>query len=88
MAKKQVKKKVVKGKKSVSKAPQVNKAKKLYRSNDKKILAGVLAGIAEYFNYDPTLVRLLFVLLVIITGIVPGILIYILAALLVPKKAF
>lgn len=88
MAKKQVKKKVVKSKKSVSKAPQANKAKKLYRSTDKKILAGVLAGIAEYFNYDPTLVRLLFVLLVILTGIVPGILVYILAALLVPKKAF
>ncbi len=64
------------------------KAKTLYRATDKKILAGVLAGIAEYFNYDPTLVRLLFVLLVIVTGIIPGVLVYILAALVMPKKAY
>ena len=42
-------------------------AKKLYRSNKEKLLAGVLGGFAEYFNTDPTIVRLLFILLAIIT---------------------
>ena len=89
MAKKQVKKKSVKSVKNSKKSkPIAKKAKTLYRATDKKILAGVLAGIAEYFNYDPTLVRLLFILLVIVTGIIPGILVYILAALVMPKKAY
>lgn len=35
--------------------------KKLYRSRSNRILAGVLGGIGEYFNIDPTLIRLLFV---------------------------
>ncbi|HLS20651.1 MAG TPA: PspC domain-containing protein [Bacillota bacterium] len=35
--------------------------KRLYRSNRERMLAGVLGGIAEYFNIDPTFVRLLFV---------------------------
>lgn len=88
MAKKQAKKKNVKSSKSLKKTKQAKKAKKLYRATDKKVLAGVLAGIAEYFNYDPTLVRLLFILLVLVTGVIPGILIYILAALLIPKKVY
>lgn len=35
--------------------------KRLYRSRKERMLAGILGGIAEYFNIDPTLVRLLFV---------------------------
>ncbi len=35
--------------------------KRLYRSRDDRMIAGVCGGIAEYFNIDPTLVRLLFV---------------------------
>ncbi|MEJ2411425.1 MAG: PspC domain-containing protein [Anaerolineales bacterium] len=35
--------------------------KRLYRSQDDRMIAGVCGGIAEYFNVDPTLVRLLFV---------------------------
>ncbi|HLR40946.1 MAG TPA: PspC domain-containing protein [Virgibacillus sp.] len=36
--------------------------KRLYRSMNERMLAGVLGGIAEYFEIDPTIVRLLFVL--------------------------
>jgi len=36
--------------------------KRIYRSTKERMIAGVLGGIAEYFNIDPTLVRLLFVL--------------------------
>ncbi len=38
-----------------------NEYKRLYRSADDRMIAGVCAGIAEYFDVDPTLIRLLFV---------------------------
>ena len=55
------------------------KEKRLYKSNDKKI-CGVCGGIAEYFGVDPTLVRIIYALLVIFTGV--GILPYIIAAII------
>jgi phage shock protein C len=42
--------------------------RKLYRSRNDRMLAGVAGGIAEYSNIDPTLVRVLFVLLAVVTG--------------------
>jgi phage shock protein C len=42
--------------------------RKLYRSRTERMLAGVCGGIAEYSNMDPTLVRVLFVVLAFITG--------------------
>jgi phage shock protein PspC (stress-responsive transcriptional regulator) len=42
--------------------------KRLYRSVDDRMIAGVCGGIAEYFDIDPTLVRLLFVLGIFVTG--------------------
>jgi phage shock protein PspC (stress-responsive transcriptional regulator) len=57
--------------------------KRLYKSNDKK-LDGVCAGIAEYFDIDPTLIRLLWVLGTIFVG--AGILAYIIAAIVMPRK--
>lgn len=56
--------------------------KKLQKSN-KKIICGVCAGVAEYFNIDPTIVRLLMIIAVIL-GFGTGVLIYILAALIMP----
>lgn len=60
--------------------------KKLYRSEDNKILAGVIGGMGEYFNVDPVVLRVLYVLLTVFTGVVPGIVAYILAVLVVPKQ--
>jgi phage shock protein PspC (stress-responsive transcriptional regulator) len=57
--------------------------KKLYRSN-KKWLAGVCAGVAEYLNLDPTIIRVLWVILSLIYGI--GILAYIIAWIMIPKN--
>ena len=59
-----------------------NNSKRIYKSNDRKI-AGVCAGIAEYFDIDPTLVRLLFFLLVFLVG--NGILTYIACAVIFPR---
>ena len=61
-------------------------AKRLYRSNTDKTLAGVCGGIAEYFDTDPTLVRLAWVIITFITGLVPGLLAYIIAAALIPRE--
>lgn len=59
--------------------------KRLYRSTTDTMLAGVCAGLAEYANLDPTLVRLLFVLAFFGTG--PGIFIaYLIMMLVIPQK--
>ena len=58
--------------------------KKLYRSETNKMIAGVCGGIAEYFDIDATLVRLGFAVFSIIGG--SGILLYLAAAVIIPKK--
>ena len=60
--------------------------KKLYLSSDKKIL-GVCGGIGEYFEMDPSIIRLAWIVLTVLTGIFPGIFAYVLAALVIPKNA-
>ena len=57
--------------------------KKLYRNTDNRIIAGVCAGLAEYINIDPTIVRLIWAL-VGLTG--TGIVAYLVAALIIPEK--
>ena len=59
--------------------------KKLYKSNKNKMLDGVCGGIAEYFNIDPTLVRLGWVVFCALGG--SGVLAYIVAALIIPRDA-
>lgn len=58
--------------------------KKLRRSDENKLIAGVLAGLADYFRQDPVLFRLAAIVLLILTGIFPGLLIYIAAWILMP----
>ncbi|MGN0267861.1 MAG: PspC domain-containing protein [Lachnospiraceae bacterium] len=58
-------------------------SKRLYKSND-RMLDGVCAGIAEYFDIDPTLVRLGWVLFCALGG--SGILAYIVAAVIIPRN--
>lgn len=56
--------------------------KKLYKSLVNRMLCGVCGGIAEYFNIDPTLVRLVWVIITLMGG--AGILAYIIAAIIIP----
>jgi len=63
-----------------------SKSKKLYRSKDDSIFAGVCGGLAEFFGDDPALVRIIFVLLALINGF--GILLYIALAIIIPKEPF
>lgn len=58
--------------------------KHLYKSRNNRVISGVIGGIGEYFNVDPTLLRLIWLLVVIFTGLVPGLLVYIIAMLVVP----
>ena len=58
--------------------------KKLYRVENGKVLCGVCAGLAEYFNIDPTLVRVGWAVLSCFAG--AGILAYLIAAIIIPVK--
>lgn len=58
--------------------------KRLYRSNTNRMLFGVAGGIADYFNMDPTIVRILWVLIALFGG--TGVLIYIIAAIIMPQE--
>jgi len=58
--------------------------KKLYRSETNRVLAGVAGGLGEYFVIDPTLIRLLFVLLTVFGG--GGVLVYIILWILIPSE--
>ena len=58
--------------------------KKLYKSNDNKMIDGVCGGIAEYFGIDPTIIRLAWAIFCLMGG--SGILAYILAAVIIPSN--
>lgn len=58
--------------------------KRLYKSNKNKMIDGICGGIAEYFNLDPTLVRLGWVVFCALGGC--GILAYIIAAIIIPRN--
>lgn len=57
--------------------------KRLYKSETNKILTGTCGGLGEYFNIDPTIVRLIFVIGTFFSGF--GVLLYIVAALIMPS---
>jgi len=60
--------------------------KRLYRSTSNRVLGGICGGVWEYFDIDPTVVRLIWIIIVIFTGFVPGILAYIIALFVIPEK--
>ena len=59
--------------------------KKLTRARTDKVIGGVLGGFSEYINVDPTVVRLGYVLLTLVTCF-SGILFYLIAWIVIPKK--
>lgn len=60
--------------------------KRLYKSDKDKQVSGVLSGIADYFELDPTVVRVGYVLLTVLTGIVPGVIAYFVMAIIMPNE--
>lgn len=61
--------------------------KRLKRSQQERMIAGVCGGLAKYMNVDATIVRLVFVILTVFTAVIPGILIYIIMWIIVPKDS-
>ncbi|GAA0589649.1 hypothetical protein GCM10009001_01930 [Virgibacillus siamensis] len=57
-------------------------SKRLYRSGSNRILAGVCAGIAKYFHIDPTIIRLLFAVSILLEAF--GIILYIICIFVIP----
>ena len=58
--------------------------KKLYRSRSNTMISGVCGGLAEYIGMDPTVVRLLYVLLSLFSAAFPGLILYIIAMFIIP----
>jgi phage shock protein C len=59
--------------------------KRLTLNQSDKKLTGLCGGIAAYLDIDPTVVRLIVLTIIIMTGVVPGLLLYLLAAVITPK---
>ena len=59
--------------------------KRLYKSRENRVICGVCGGIGEYFNIDPTIIRLILVLLACTTT---GIIAYIVAAIIMPERNY
>lgn len=60
--------------------------KKLYRSRDERMVAGVCGGVGEYFNADPTVIRIIFVILAILGFGVGGLVLYLAMWLIIPEE--
>ncbi len=60
--------------------------KKLFKSNDDKVFTGLIGGLGEHFDTDPVLLRVLWLLMLVLTGLIPGLIIYLVASALVPRK--
>lgn len=61
-------------------------AKRLFRSEKNKVFAGICGGVGEYFEVDPAMIRLIWLLATFFTGVVPGIIAYIFATFIVPRR--
>lgn len=60
--------------------------KRLYKSKDNKVISGVMGGLGEYFDIDPVVFRVAYTAFSFFTGIAPGVLAYILMAIVMPSS--
>lgn len=58
----------------------------LHRSKTDKMITGLVGGVAEYFHVNSALVRLIWVLVVVFTGFFPGVVVYAVGIVVVPKS--
>ncbi len=65
---------------------ELNSPKRLTRSRSDRMLAGICGGLANYLIVDPTIVRLVFALATFFTAVFPGVLIYLIMWVVVPKE--
>ncbi len=60
--------------------------KKLYRSKKNRMIAGICGGIGEYFDIDPTLVRVIYIIVSVFSVAFPGILVYLILWVIIPHS--
>ena len=60
--------------------------KKLYRSKKNRMIAGICGGIGEYFDIDPTLVRVIYIVVSVFSIAFPGILVYLILWVIIPHS--
>lgn len=60
--------------------------KKLHRSDNSKVASGVFGGLGEWMEVSPGILRVGYIVLMVLTGILPGLLLYFAAHYLIPKK--
>ena len=60
--------------------------KRLERDKERAVVSGVLAGLANYFGQDPVLFRVMAITFLVLTGVFPGLLLYIVAWVIIPKQ--
>lgn len=65
---------------------ETHEQKRLYRSKTNRVFAGICGGLGEYMNVDPVVLRLIWVLVVIFTGIFPGVIAYLITIFIVPER--
>jgi phage shock protein C len=65
---------------------QTESPKRLIRSRTDRMIAGICGGLAQYFNLDVSIIRILFVVLTIFTAGFPGVLVYIIMWIVVPEQ--
>lgn len=63
----------------------MNTSRRLKRSSHDRMIAGVCGGLAEYFDLDPTLARVGYVLISVLSAGFPGILVYIVMWMIIPE---
>ena len=61
--------------------------KKLYRSRTDRMIGGVCGGLGKYLSLDATVVRLIAVVLMVLTGVIPGVIAYLVLMLIVPLES-
>jgi len=62
--------------------------KRLYKSNTNKVISGVCGGLGEYFNFDPSIIRVIWVLIIVFTAGLGGTFAYIICAIVLPNKPY
>ncbi|MDR0219847.1 MAG: PspC domain-containing protein [Lachnospiraceae bacterium] len=63
-----------------------NNYRRIYRSRTNRTILGVCGGLAEYFGFDPILVRIGVVVVAVFTAVAPVVICYIVAALIIPEE--
>lgn len=60
--------------------------KRLFRSRSNRVFSGVCGGLGDYFNADPVVFRLIWILVTFFTGMIPGIASYLVATIIIPLE--